>query len=321
MQFSVLINQAKALEWGLNMPQAMLFAFVYECPSWCKPVSKDDEIFYALSKQKVVDELPLLGAPDTVYRNLKVLAKRGVIELSYTNQITLVRLTDKGRQWNKKTASKGNFGSEKNPTNGNDHPVGKKSDPARGNIRSGSEKNPTNQVTSQLTPSLSEGAGAESDSDEHPIFKTGRDDDGGDLTPRRNTPGGADQQFSMHRDWVPNAERLDAELHRRGMPLGTTYEPGWLADFTAHYADKPGLTKSESGWLTQFAKWIQQNDRAERARQQSQQNNAGGNRHENRQPARRTRRTAAEARAAAEAQRLQQAGSGNVYECTAYQRE
>ncbi|MGJ8518058.1 DnaT-like ssDNA-binding domain-containing protein [Carnimonas bestiolae] len=317
MQFSVLINQAKALEWGLNMPQAMLFAFVYECPSWCKPVSKNDEIFYALSKQKVVDELPLLGAPDTVYRNLKMLAKRGVIELSYTNQITLVRLTDKGREWNKKTASKGNFGSEKNPTNGDDSSVGKKSDPGRGNIRSGSEKNPTNQVTSQLTPSLSGCEGA--DYGEHPIFKTGHDD--GDISPRRNTPGCADQRFSMHRDWMPNAERLDAELHRRGLPMGTTYESGWLADFTAHYADKPGLQKSESGWLTQFAKWIQQNDRAERARQQSQPNNAGGNRHENRQPARKQRRTAAEARAAAEAQRQQQSGSGNVYECSAYQRE
>jgi len=31
MQYTVTINQVKALEWGLNSQQALLFAFVYGC--------------------------------------------------------------------------------------------------------------------------------------------------------------------------------------------------------------------------------------------------------------------------------------------------
>lgn len=148
MQFTVNINQAKALEWELNAQQAMLFAFVYECPAWTKPVTTNDGVFFALSKAKIVEELPLLtDKPDTAYRLLKALETKGVIELSSTNSITLVRLTDKGKTWNKKLDGTDKYpsgsdrkkirgGSEKSPSQ-----VGKKSE-------AGSEKSPTNQGTS-----------------------------------------------------------------------------------------------------------------------------------------------------------------------------
>ncbi len=158
MQFTVTINQAKALDWGLNAQQALLFAFVYECPSWAKLVKTDDGDFYALSKAKIVEELPLLtDKPDTAYRLLKAIAGAGLINLSSTNNITLVQLTAKGKEWNKKLD-----GSEKYPTK--KEKVGKKSDPVpRKKIRArsekspskvgkksdpGSEKSPTNQDTS-----------------------------------------------------------------------------------------------------------------------------------------------------------------------------
>lgn len=153
MQFTITMNQVKALEWGLNAQQALLFAFVYECPSWAKPVRTEGGIFYALSKAKILEELPLLtDKPDTAYRLLKQLEVAGVIELSHTAGITLVRLTDKGREWNRKVD-----GSEKYPTSGacasekNPRGVGKKSEVGRKNIREGSEKSPTNQDTSQVT--------------------------------------------------------------------------------------------------------------------------------------------------------------------------
>lgn len=73
MQFTVTINQVKALEWGLNSQQALLFAFVYGCPSWAKATKTDDGIYFVLSKAKIVEELPLLtDKPDTAYRMLKV---------------------------------------------------------------------------------------------------------------------------------------------------------------------------------------------------------------------------------------------------------
>jgi len=101
MQFTVTINQVKALEWGLNSQQALLFAFVYGCPSWTKPIKTDDGIFFALSKAKIIEELPLLtDKPDTAYRMLKALEEAGLIELSSTSNITLFRLTEKAIEWN-----------------------------------------------------------------------------------------------------------------------------------------------------------------------------------------------------------------------------
>lgn len=150
MQFTVTINQVKALEWGLNAQQALLFAFVYGCPSWTKAVKTDDGIYFALSKAKIVEELPLLtDRPDTAYRLLKALDAAGLIELSSNANITLFRLTAKAAEWNQKVdgsekyptppESKGRkkirSTSEKSPSK-----VGKKSE-------QGSEKSPTNQDT------------------------------------------------------------------------------------------------------------------------------------------------------------------------------
>lgn len=151
MQYTITINQVKALEWGLNSQQALLFAFIYGCPSWTKPIKTDDGIFFALSKAKIIEELPLLtDKPDTAYRMLKALDEAGLIELSSTSNITLFRLTEKAIEWNQKVD-----GSEKYPTppgraarrkirstsEKTPGKVGKKSDP-------GSEKSPTNQDTS-----------------------------------------------------------------------------------------------------------------------------------------------------------------------------
>lgn len=131
MQFTVTINQAKALEWGLNSQQALLFAFVYGCPSWAKAIKTDGGIFFALSKAKIVEELPLLtDKPDTAYRMLKALEEAGLIELSSTANITLFRLTERAAEWNKKMD-----GSEKFPT----PPKSK----GRKNIRSTSDKSPS----------------------------------------------------------------------------------------------------------------------------------------------------------------------------------
>ena len=151
MQFTLSINQVKSLEWGLNSQQALLFAFVYSCPSWTTPVKTENGIFFALSKAKIVEELPLLtDKPDTAYRMLKALEEAGLIDLSSTANITLFRLTKKAAEWNKKED-----GSEKYPTS----PTSK----GRKNLRStsekspskvgkkseqGSEKSPTNQDTS-----------------------------------------------------------------------------------------------------------------------------------------------------------------------------
>lgn len=124
MQFTVLINQTKALEWGMSAQQAMLFAFIYQVPSWARPVVVGQKTFYAISKAKIVEELPLLtDKPDTAYRILKALEVIEVIDLSSTSKITLIRITEKGRQWNRSDVSPNMIGnssvvtSENHPTN------------------------------------------------------------------------------------------------------------------------------------------------------------------------------------------------------------
>jgi hypothetical protein len=132
MQFTVLINQARALEWGMSAQQAMLFAFIHQVPTWARPVVVEGKTFYAISKAKIVEELPLLtDKPDTAYRILKALEVIEVIDLSNTSKITLIRITEKGRLWNR---------SENLPIK-----VGKSSE-----VRS--ENLPTNQITNnQIT--------------------------------------------------------------------------------------------------------------------------------------------------------------------------
>lgn len=124
MQFILTVNQVKALEWGLNAQQALLFSFVYTAPSWANPQIVDGKTFYMLSKMKISEELPLLSdRPDTVYRMLKALELVEIIELDSTPKITLVRLTEKGKTWNtsenypSKVGKKSEVRSEKNPTN------------------------------------------------------------------------------------------------------------------------------------------------------------------------------------------------------------
>lgn len=100
MQFTVLINQTRALEWGLNAQQAMLFAFLYQVPSWATAVVVDDEVYYHIGKSKVIEEMPLLtDKPDTVYRLMRALQDKGVIEMATREGKTLIRLTEKGWKW------------------------------------------------------------------------------------------------------------------------------------------------------------------------------------------------------------------------------
>jgi uncharacterized phage protein (TIGR02220 family) len=151
MQFTLLVDQQAALEWELNTQQAILFSFVHQLPTWAGHVNKNGDIFYAISKQKIVDELPILtDKPDTAYRLLRQLQDKGVVELSSTSKITLVRITDKGKRWNMKeekavsnSGKEASATSEKYPSKG-----GEISDQPRKNIRQTSEKCPTNQCTS-----------------------------------------------------------------------------------------------------------------------------------------------------------------------------
>ena len=103
MQFTILINQAKSVEWGLDLKLAGLFAFLYQVPSWASEVHVNGKTWYWISRAKILEEIPVLGvSTNAVYRYMKELEKKGLISLSNDKSIgmTLMRLTEKAKQWN-----------------------------------------------------------------------------------------------------------------------------------------------------------------------------------------------------------------------------
>lgn len=128
MKHIILINQLKAVEWGLNLSQAAIFAFCYELPAWAETVIINDEIFYFAARQKGVIEMPIVTEkPDTIYRIFKTLEERGLVVWRKFDGKDCIKLTEKAKLWN----------SENFPS------VGKKSEITRKKIRDNSENFPT----------------------------------------------------------------------------------------------------------------------------------------------------------------------------------
>ena len=141
MRFSTTLNNQKCMEWKINATQGILVALLYEANAWANEEIIDDKIYYFVSRNLILKELPMFfEKADTVYRNLKVLAEKGIIEYIKHKGMDLIRLTEKGKSWNfieNNSEKNPNFdsNSEKSPSK-----FGKKSE-------NNSEKNPTNKDT------------------------------------------------------------------------------------------------------------------------------------------------------------------------------
>lgn len=145
MRFSTYLNNAKCMEWQINATQGILFSLLYEAPAWAKEEIIENKTYYFVSRNLILNELPMFfEKSDTVYRNLKVLQEKGLIEYIKQGKKDLIRITAKGKTWNefKENNSEKNpsfeENSEKNPSK-----FGKKSEKQEKN----SEKNPTNNNT------------------------------------------------------------------------------------------------------------------------------------------------------------------------------
>ncbi|WP_218689092.1 hypothetical protein [Psychrobacter sp. BF1] len=113
MRYHGRINYVKCHEWGLNVAQGALFDLLNESSSWAKTHIIGEDVYYWVSRNKVLDELPVVyKKADTVYRNLKVLEEKCLIVYVKEGVKDLVMLTEKGKAWNAK------INSDINPSNG-----------------------------------------------------------------------------------------------------------------------------------------------------------------------------------------------------------
>lgn len=114
------------------MQQGALFDLLNQLHTWAEPISIDGEIYYWASKQMICSEIPLAyNKVDTVYRALKILSDKGLINYRKHGEKDCISLTQKGKEWN----------SEINPR------VGNESEQTRKNIRDNSEIDPTYKNT------------------------------------------------------------------------------------------------------------------------------------------------------------------------------
>lgn len=110
------------------MQQGALFDLLNQLHAWAEPISIDGEVYYWASRQMICNQIPLAyNKVDTVYRALKTLSKKGLINYKKHGEKDCISLTAKGKEWN----------SEINPTLGNE------SEQTRIEIRDNSEVNPT----------------------------------------------------------------------------------------------------------------------------------------------------------------------------------
>ena len=166
MRFSTYLNNKKCMEWQLNAQQGILFSLLYDCSNWAKEVIVDGQAYYFVSRNLVINELPMFfEKPDTVYREFKKLFEKGLIKYKKNEKMDLIRITEKGKEWNfsnsennseKNTSFEEN--SEKNPSK-----FGKKSE-------NNSEKNTSFEENSEKNPSKF-GKKSENNSEKNPTNK------------------------------------------------------------------------------------------------------------------------------------------------------
>lgn len=130
MKYNFYINQIKALEWWLSFSECCLIDLFSHLPKWANVEIINWEVWYFFSKNKILEEAPLLSRwwkINTVYKQLKRLINQELINYKKIWTKDYWQITQKVKEWDfiKKQDS------EKNPSE-----LGKKSE-------TDSEKNPT----------------------------------------------------------------------------------------------------------------------------------------------------------------------------------
>lgn len=108
MQFNLCIDQVRTLEWGLTLSEASLFSFIFNAGTWANKLQIiDGKEFRFLSRHKLCQELPCVtDKPDTMYRLMRSLHKKGAILFRKSGKRDMIHVTDKGQAWNSREKDK-----------------------------------------------------------------------------------------------------------------------------------------------------------------------------------------------------------------------
>lgn len=83
MNYGYYIDQVFALKHGLNQSEATVYSCLMELPSWASQLTLKGRVYYFASRHKMTEMLPLVTEkPDTMYRHLSNLKKKGLIDLT-----------------------------------------------------------------------------------------------------------------------------------------------------------------------------------------------------------------------------------------------
>ncbi len=131
MKYTILINQVKALEFGLNVNQCLILDLINHAQTWAEPNVINGDVFYWTSRHHIVNELPILALkPDTAYRHFRSLDALGLIEYRKIGQKDVCRLTRLGKQYTTSSAGDNLPNPEMDPSKlGNESGTGSEADP------------------------------------------------------------------------------------------------------------------------------------------------------------------------------------------------
>lgn len=100
MRYTSTINNVKCVEWKLTLSQAFLLDILIISDLWAKRETVDDVDYRWVSRNKILDEIPhAYKTADTVYRSLKDLSDKGIIDYQKLGKKDLIRFTEKGKEW------------------------------------------------------------------------------------------------------------------------------------------------------------------------------------------------------------------------------
>lgn len=100
MRFITTLNNQKCMEWKLNATQGILVSLLYEAEEWAEKEIVEGKEYYYIPKESVIGQLPMyFDKIDTVYRIIKVLHEKGLVEYVKKKKRDYVRLTKKGLEW------------------------------------------------------------------------------------------------------------------------------------------------------------------------------------------------------------------------------